>query len=102
MHKYMSTYPPASPLRNEDAERLFPYRTMSAEEYAAREGFDWDCFSFGEFVYPDPVLNEWIHTLDDIFFTPGRLTEARNKYLDAEAIARRSREHCQLHEIDSK
>ena len=75
MHKYLEEYPPAPASREKDAKALFPYETMSAEEYAIREGSNWLCFSFGEYIYQDPKLNEWIHTLDDILFTPGRLTE---------------------------
>ena len=86
MHKYLAEYPPAPPDRVADAKKLFPYQTMSPEEYATREGHNWFCFSFGEYIYGDPQLNEWIHTLDDIFFTPGRLTEVRQQYLSPEEI----------------
>ena len=87
MHRHLDDYPPAPRLRVEDAEKLFPYRTLSPEEYAAREAHRWLIFGFGEFVYADPDLNEWIHTLDDIFASPDRLLAARRKYLSAEEIA---------------
>jgi hypothetical protein len=83
MHKYLHELPPAYPRREEDAKALFPYRQMTAEEYAAREGHGWVCFSFGEYRYADPDLNEWIHTLDDIFFTPGELQRIQEKFLSA-------------------
>ena len=86
MHKYLAEYPPAPPDRVADAKKLFPYQTMSPEEYATREGHNWFCFSFGEYIYADARLNEWIHTLDDIFFTPGRLAEVRQQYLTPEEI----------------
>jgi hypothetical protein len=87
MHRHLDDYPPAPRLRVEDAEKLFPYRTMSPDEYAAREAHHWLFFGFGEFVYADPALNEWIHTLDDILAAPGRVEAARRKYLTAEEIA---------------
>lgn len=80
MHQYLAEYPPAPQSRVEEAIRLFPYRAMSAEEYAARNGRDWMCFSFGEYRYEDPLLDEWIHTLDDILFIPGRLEETERKF----------------------
>ena len=86
MHRHLDDYPPAPRLRVEDAEKLFPYRTMSPEEYAAREAHNWLSFGFGDFIYADPALNEWIHTLDDIFATPGRVEAARRKYLTSEEI----------------
>ena len=88
MHKYLNEYPSVPAGRVEDAERLFPYQAMSPEEYAAREGHLWLCFSFGNYIYENEKLNEWIHTLDDIFFTRGRLQEVREKYLTAEEIKR--------------
>jgi hypothetical protein len=92
MHKYLDSYPPAPLERIEEAKRLFPYRQMPADEYAAREGVVWVWFAFGEYRYPDPTLNEWIHTLDDILFTPGLLAEAQQKYTSREAGAQASGE----------
>jgi hypothetical protein len=80
MHKYMDQYPPAPPSRVAFALSVLPYRQMSPEEYAAREGRNWLCFSFGDYVYNDAVLNEWIHTLDDILFTPGRLEDILRQF----------------------
>lgn len=82
MHAYLHEYPPAPPDRVAEVTTRFPYRTVSAEEYAAREGFRWLCFSFDDYIYPDPQLNEWIHTLGDILFQ-GRLAEMQEKYLTA-------------------
>jgi hypothetical protein len=69
---------------------------MSAEEYAARNGRDWWCFSYGEYVYPDPALNEWIRSLDDILFSSGRLQEAERKYLTADELRAMQRERTAL------
>jgi hypothetical protein len=78
MHKYLDELPMADPGRDEDAKRLFPYREMTAEEYHAREGHKWVCFSFGEYRYADSDLDEWIHTLDDIFFAVSGLGDIVN------------------------
>jgi hypothetical protein len=86
MHKYLHELPEAYPQREEDAKELFPYKQMTAEEYAAREGHRWACFSFGEYRYSDTDLNEWIHTLDDIFFTPGELRRIQEKILSTQEL----------------
>lgn len=67
VHEYLSEYPPAPPDRIAAAERLFPYRSLSPEQYFAAEGHKWDVFSFDDYIYPDPQLNEWIHSLGDLF-----------------------------------
>ena len=86
MHRYLDEYDPAPPDRIKDALEFLPYREMSAEEYAARESHKWGSFGFDSYVYEDPELNEWIHTLGDIMFTPGAKEEARRKYLSKEEI----------------
>ena len=86
MHKYLNEYPQADKYRFEDAKKLFPYNDISAEEYAAREAHTWWCFSFDKYIYPDEKLNEWIHSLGDIFYTPRKVQELRLKYLTPEEI----------------
>ena len=86
MHKYLDEYPPASPDREKDALEFFPFREMSAEEYAARESHRWLCFGYDSWIYQDPDLNEWLHTLGDILFTPGAVRKAREKFLTEEEI----------------
>ena len=86
MPKYLHELPLAHSRREEDAKELFPYKQMSAEEYAAREGHRWACFSFGEYRYSDTALNEWIHNLDDIFFTPGELQRIQERLLNTQEL----------------
>ncbi len=86
MHKYLHDLPAAHPQREEDAKALFPYKQMTTEEYAAREGHGWACISFGEYRYSEAGLDEWIHTLDDIFFTPGELQRVQEKILSAQEL----------------
>ena len=59
--------PPASGDYEQEAFRLFPLE-MSPEEYAARYGHGWMCFSFDEYRYADSRLDTWIQRLGDIFF----------------------------------
>src|SRR5262245_39300541 len=95
MHRNLNELPTAATEREEDAKRLLPYKEMTAEEYAAREGHRWLCFSFGECRYSDPDLNEWIHTLDDIFFTDGELQRTQERLLspaELEQVRRESEE----------
>jgi hypothetical protein len=84
MHDHLENLPAADSTREADARELFPYKELSPEEYAAREGHRWLCFSFGEYRYSDPDLNDWIHTLDDILFTPGALDRVREQLLTAD------------------
>lgn len=79
MNKFLSHYPLAPEHVERQAKHMLPYRTMSAEEYAVAEGDRWACFAFGEYRYRDPVLDRWIHALDDIVFTPDRLKQVREE-----------------------
>ena len=92
MHAYLKEYPPASPGLAAQVEESFPYKTMPAEEYAAREGHRVLCFSYGNYVYANAELNDWIHTLDDIFFTPGALAAVRRMYLTPQEIAQQDQD----------
>ena len=69
MHKYIKEYPLASKDREEDAKKIFPYQSMSPQEYAELYQDKWYCFSFDDYIYEDEILNEWIHSLGDIFFS---------------------------------
>ena len=87
MHKYLHKYPPASEGREKSVAETYPFKDLSAEEYAARQGWRYGCFSLGKYVYQDPDLNEWIHTLDDIFNTTGKLEELQIKFLTPEELS---------------
>jgi hypothetical protein len=67
--------PPASPDRERDARELFPIAEMTPEEYAARYGDGWYCFSFDDYSYSDPELDRWIQHLGEVL--PGRVTPFR-------------------------
>jgi hypothetical protein len=87
MHKYLKEYPPAPEIREQTAKEMFPYLDQSPELYAAKNAHKWGSFSFGEYIYADNDLNEWLHTLDDIFFTKGMVDKVRNQLLTPEEIA---------------
>lgn len=81
MHKYLHEYGPAPGNYEEEARNIFPYKTLSPEQYAAHESHKWATFSFDDYIYKDAELNEWIHSLGDIFFTEGAIETARKKHL---------------------
>ncbi len=90
--------PMADPGRERDAHQLLDL-AMSPEEYAAREGHGWYCFSFDDYRYSDPAMETWIQRLGDILFQregAPTLEDLRAKYLteeEREEIAqRRARE----------
>ena len=86
MHKYIDEYGPASEWQEKEALKLFPYMDMSPEKYAANEAHKWLSFSFDNYIYSNKILNEWIHSLGDIFFTPGKVKDVRKKYLTEDQV----------------
>jgi hypothetical protein len=85
MHAYLNEYPPAPPGMVAAAEEMFPYQTITPEVYAAKEGHRWLCFSFDNYIYPNAVLNEWLHSLGDILFG-GKLAEMQKKFLTPQEL----------------
>jgi hypothetical protein len=86
MHKYIDEYEPAPEWRESDALDIFPFKEMGAEEYAAREAHNWASFSYDNYIYKNKELNEWLHTLGDIFYGKNKVNEARKKHLTEEEI----------------
>lgn len=77
---------PLAPLEWEAAAReIFPLN-LSPEEYAAREGVNWGCFSFADYRYRDEKLDAWLQELGAIFFTPGRLHECQEALLTPDEL----------------
>ena|SRR5258707_9096156 len=75
--------PMADPGREKDARQLFDF-TMSPDEYAAREGHGWYCFSFDDYRYSDQAVETWIQRLGDILFQregAPTMEELRARYL---------------------
>jgi hypothetical protein len=92
--------PPAPGDYERNAAEMFPV-AMSPEEYAARHGHGWMCFSFDEYRYADPSLDAWIRRLGDILF--GRngaptVTELRHSLLNDGERARIEQEIRAMHE----
>jgi transposase len=78
--------PPADAGREEFAKKMVA-EGFSPEEYAARFGHGWYCFSFGEVRFSDPSVDAWIQRLNDIFFglnSAPTIPELRAKLLTAE------------------
>jgi hypothetical protein len=88
MHKDLAELPLAEPGREESAKEMFPYKEMTATEYAARNGHLIACFSIGDYRYADPRFNQWIHTLDDILCTRGELERVQELILDTKTLKR--------------
>jgi len=78
--------PMADPGREKDARQLFPM-AMPPEEYAARHGHEWLCFSFDDYRYTDAALDCWVQRLGDILFQRDgapALEDLRKRYLTEE------------------
>jgi hypothetical protein len=72
--------PLASPDYERNAHELFPLE-LTPEEYAARNGHGWMCFSFSSYQFRDKELDAWIQRLGEILFTPGLLDRCRHEIL---------------------
>lgn len=79
---------PAAAHREQFARSHFPFETMSPEEYAARRGVGWLCFSFHLFRYQDEKLDAWIQRLGEIFFTPGLMEKYQEEFLTPDELER--------------
>jgi hypothetical protein len=78
--------PMADAGREQSAREMFPF-AVSPEEYAAREGHMWLCFSFDDYRYSDPDVERWVHRLGDILFRRDgapSLDDLRAHYLSEE------------------
>ncbi len=79
------------PLAHSDFEKtaieLFPYATMSPEEYAGRNGSGWDMFSFDNYRFQNAALDAWIQRFGQILFTPGSVEQYQVQYLTPEEVA---------------
>jgi hypothetical protein len=60
---------------------------MSPEEYAARHGHRWGCFSYHRYRYRDPALGAWIRRVGEILFDEGELERCRRHILTPEELA---------------
>lgn len=67
---------------------------LTPEEYAARRGHLWGCFSFHLLRYRDPALGAWIRRLGEILFDPEQHERCQRQYLTPQelAIVRRQEE----------
>lgn len=61
---------------------------MSPEEYAARHGHEWGCFSFHLYRYRDPVLGAWVRRLGEILSIEGEVERCRLRFLNPEELAK--------------
>ncbi len=80
--------PMADPGREKDARQLFDF-TMSPDEYAAREGHGWYCFSFDDYRYSDQAVETWIQRLGGRSSAPGTSPRTSARRLRSGRPARR-------------
>jgi len=76
-----SEKPLADPVYERNAHELFPFETMTPEEYAARNGHGWLMFSFGSHSYRDKKLEAWAHRLNEILSSNELMEQCRNSFL---------------------
>jgi hypothetical protein len=60
---------------------------LSPEEYAARHGHEWVCFSFHLYRYRDPTLGAWVRRLGEILFSYEELERWRLHFLTPNELA---------------
>jgi hypothetical protein len=51
---------PADPDRLDRARRLFPYREMTPAAYVATHGSAMGGYTYDDYAYPDPALQDWL------------------------------------------
>lgn len=61
-----SPLPAADPEREARAAALFPWRTESPVEYAARHGAAMTGYTYDAYRYADPALDAWLRELGEI------------------------------------
>ncbi|MDX2215267.1 MAG: hypothetical protein SFY66_18530 [Oculatellaceae cyanobacterium bins.114] len=78
----------ANALWEQQSRELFPYLSMSPEEYAAREGVNWLCFSFHNYCYQDEQFDDWIQRLSEILLNPNLMQKYQEELLTPEELER--------------
>ena len=61
--------------------------SLSPEEYAARHGHEWGCFSFHLYRYRDPALGAWVRRVGEILDSAAELEQCRARHLTAQELA---------------
>jgi hypothetical protein len=78
----------ASAMAEQFARRLFPFESMSPEEYAARHGEDWLCCALPSYCFQDEKLDAWIQRFGEILFTPGLMRKYQEELLTPDELER--------------
>jgi len=60
---------------------------MPPEEYAARYGHRWGCFSLHRYRYRDPHLAAWVARVGEILSSEGELERCRQRFLKPDELA---------------
>ena len=64
--------PPADEEREARATAFFPWRTQSAEAYAAAHGAAMVGYTYDAYSYSDPALEAWLRELGELLRARGR------------------------------
>jgi hypothetical protein len=83
--------PVASPQFEQIVHEQFPLDN-SPEDYAARQGHRWACFSLDNYQFRDKKLDAWIQRLGQIFFTRGLIDQCRRELLTPQELEQVERE----------
>ena len=73
-------------------EMNLPYQEMSPEEYVARHGHGWGCFSLDLHRYRDPEIEAWVRRLGELMHDVRAMERCRRLYLSADEYAQVQRE----------
>jgi hypothetical protein len=79
--------PLADSARIEAALRMFPFRELSPEQFAARWSHTILLSSFDQYRYPDMAMESWIDELHRLLRSPAELERCRRAHLSAEDYA---------------
>lgn len=82
---------PAAPKFEQEIREQFPFETMSAEEFAARNASEILCFSLDEYAYSDAKLDAFMQRLGEILRDWNLVNQYRKIYLTDEEM-RQARE----------
>lgn len=60
---------------------------LTPEEYAARHGHRWGCFSYHLYRYRDQALGAWVRRLGEILSDDDELERCRQRFLTPQELA---------------
>ncbi len=71
--------------------KIFPWKEMSPEEFAARHWLGFGCFSTKHMVFKNVALERWAKRFEEIFHDLSLLEECRSMYLTEAEIKKQKK-----------